>query len=85
MAKKPAVKTAETQTAKPAQPGQEKKIGFMTLKHWATGTVNQTGQPILIIEAEEGAHFGVRLTAKHAGDIATALAALVKPQTGTSN
>ena len=77
MAKKPAAAKTEAPQA-PAQ--AQKKVTFLTAKHWATGTVNQTGEPILIIESAEGANIGIRLSAQYAADISKALAGLLAKQ-----
>ena len=86
MAKKPAAaKTAETPAQTQPAP-QQKKVTFLTMKHWATGTVNETGEPVLIVESAEGANVGIRISPKFAADIARALADIVtKKAPGTTN
>ncbi len=87
MAKKESTKAATaSQTAQAATAGQpaQKKINFLTLKHWATGTINQTGEPLLMIESMEGPHIGVRLSGQSAIDMAKALLALGEKQIETT-
>ena len=86
MAKKSTAAKVDKPTSQGKAAAAEKKVAFLTAKHWATGTVNQTGEPVIIIEAAEGATIGVRLSAKFAADISKALAELVtkKPSTKTN-
>ena len=85
MAKKPATAKVEANETQEAQT-QQKKVTFLTMKHWATGTVNETGEPVLIVESAEGANVGIRIAPKFAADIARALADIItKKAPGTTN
>lgn len=76
MAKKPATKAEET----PAQQPGQKKMSFVTLKHWATGTINQTQEPLLMVETVEGVHIGIRISGQSARELGKALQVLGEKQ-----
>jgi hypothetical protein len=75
MAKKEATKAAAPTETKAEQPAP-KQMNVLTLKHWATGTINQTGEPVLMLESTEGPNIGFRLSGQSAVDIGKALVAL---------